>query len=148
MHLNLSTMDTLGTDESGQHCREVQTRVNVWTVCQKKGLCREVAIVQRFKQKSMYGLSAKKLAVVERWPLYRGSNKSQCMDCLPKNWPLWRGGHCTEVQTRVNVWTVCQKMAVVERWPLVDVRLYIIMLILCPQNCYRKGLLFCTNVHV
>ena len=91
MHLNLSTMDTLGTDESGQHCREVQTRVNVWTVCQKKGLCREVAIVQRFKQKSMYGLSAKKLAVVERWPLYRGSNKSKRMDCLPKN------GGCGEV---------------------------------------------------
>ena len=33
--------------------------------------CREVAVVKRFKQESMYGLSAgtKKVAVVERWPL-------------------------------------------------------------------------------
>ena len=123
MHLNLSTMDTLGTDESGRHCREVQTRVNVWTVCQKKGLCREVAIVQRFKQESMYGLSAKKLAVAERWPLYRGSNKSKRMDCLPKN------GGCGEVTI-----SGCSTVY--------------IMLILCPQNCYRKGLLFCTKVHV
>ena len=44
MHLNLSTMDTLGIDESGQRCREVQTRVNVWTVCQKNSRCGEVAI--------------------------------------------------------------------------------------------------------
>ena len=35
-------MATLGTDESGQHCREVNnTRVNVWTV-QKSGHCEEV----------------------------------------------------------------------------------------------------------
>ena len=27
------------------------------------------AFVERFKQESMYGLSAKKVAVVERWPL-------------------------------------------------------------------------------
>ena len=35
------------------------------------GRCRrrEVAFVKRFKQESMYGLSAKKVAVVERWPL-------------------------------------------------------------------------------
>ena len=40
----LSTMATLGTEESG-HCRQVETRVNVWTVHQKK------------------------MANVERWPL-------------------------------------------------------------------------------
>ena len=35
--------------------------------------CREVAVVERFKQEPMYGLSAgtKKVAVVERWPLVR-----------------------------------------------------------------------------
>ena len=33
-----------------------------------------MAIVERFKQESMYGLSAKKIvAVVERWPITRGS---------------------------------------------------------------------------
>ena len=34
----------------------------------------EVAVVERFKQEVMYGLSAgtKKVAVVERWPLWRG----------------------------------------------------------------------------
>ena len=45
LQLNLSTTDTLG---------------------QKK-----VAVVERFKQESMYGLSAKKLAVPERWPTGR-----------------------------------------------------------------------------
>ena len=34
-------------------------------------------------------------------------------------------GHCREVETGENVWTVCQNKAVVERGPLVDeVRLY------------------------
>ena len=28
-----------------------------------------MAVVERFKQESMYGLSAKKVAIVERWPL-------------------------------------------------------------------------------
>ena len=33
-----------------------------------------VAVVERFKQELMYGLSAgtKNVAVVERWPLWRG----------------------------------------------------------------------------
>ena len=33
---------------------------------------REVAVVERFKEESMYGLSAgiRKVADVERWPLY------------------------------------------------------------------------------
>ena len=34
-------MATLGTDESGQRCIEVKTRVNVWTVHQKGGHCEE-----------------------------------------------------------------------------------------------------------
>ena len=51
---NLSTMATLGTEESGR--------------------CREATVVNRFKQESMYGLSAQKsgscreVAVVERGP--------------------------------------------------------------------------------
>ena len=50
LQLNLFTTATLGTEESG-HCKEVyKTRVNVWTVHQKKLLfgCREVAIVERW----------------------------------------------------------------------------------------------------
>ena len=43
IQLNLSTTATLGTEES-VHCREVETRVNVWT-------------------------AAKKMAVAESWPL-------------------------------------------------------------------------------
>jgi len=35
IQLNLSTTATLGTEESGI-CKEVETRVNVWTVRQKK----------------------------------------------------------------------------------------------------------------
>ena len=36
----------------------------------KSDHCREVAIVERFKQESIYGLSAqKKVTIVERWPL-------------------------------------------------------------------------------
>ena len=34
----------------------------------KSGRCEAVAVVERFKQESMYGLSAKKVTVVERWP--------------------------------------------------------------------------------
>ena len=34
-------MATLGTDERDR-CREVETRVNVWTVHQKSGHCEEV----------------------------------------------------------------------------------------------------------
>ena len=36
---------------------------------EKSGHCRKVAVVERLKQELMYGLSAKKMAVVERWPL-------------------------------------------------------------------------------
>ena len=44
IQLNLSTMVTLGTEKNG-HCREVETRVNVWTVRRNKnGSCREVAV--------------------------------------------------------------------------------------------------------
>ena len=47
LQFNLSTTATLGSEKSG-HCGEVETRMNVWTVCQKKnGSCREVAVVER-----------------------------------------------------------------------------------------------------
>ena len=42
-------MVTLGTEEGGH--------------------CREVTVVDRLKKKLMYGLSAEKMAVVERWLL-------------------------------------------------------------------------------
>ena len=42
-------MATLGTEESGRHG--------------------EMTVVGRFKRESMYGLSAKKVAAVERWAL-------------------------------------------------------------------------------
>ena len=50
LQLNLSTTATLGTEESGRcnHCKEVETIVNVWTVCQKNGRSREVAVVERW----------------------------------------------------------------------------------------------------
>ena len=35
----------------------------------ESGLFSEVAIVEGFKLESMYGVSAQKVAVVERWPL-------------------------------------------------------------------------------
>ena len=41
------------------------------------------------------------VAVVERSPLWRGLNKSKCVDCPP----------------------VQNKLAVVERWPLLEFRL-------------------------
>ena len=44
IQFDLSTRATLGTEEGG-HCREVETRVNVWTVHQKKGRCIEVAVI-------------------------------------------------------------------------------------------------------
>ena len=48
VQLNHSTMATLGTEESSR-CREVETRVNVWTVPPKKNCrCREVAVVERW----------------------------------------------------------------------------------------------------
>ena len=32
----------------------------------------KVAVVKRLKKESIYGLSAKKVAVAQRWPLWRG----------------------------------------------------------------------------
>ena len=44
IQLNLSTTATSGTEESGR-CREVETRVTVCTVRQKKnGCCRDVVV--------------------------------------------------------------------------------------------------------
>ena len=45
VQLNLSTTATLRTEERGR-CKEVQTRVNVWTVRQKSGRCGEVAVTE------------------------------------------------------------------------------------------------------
>ena len=80
LQLNLSTTATLGTEESGRcnRCKEVETRVNVRTVCQK-------------------------MAVVERWPLWRGGHCGEVT--VEERWPLWRGGHGREV-------------AIVQRCPL------------------------------
>ena len=61
IQLNLSTMATFETEESG-HCR--------------KG-----AVVERLKQEWIYGLSAKKMAIVERWPLWKGSRLWR-FDCI------------------------------------------------------------------
>ena len=60
-------------------------------------LCREVTVVERLKQESMYGRYAKK------WPLQRGGRCGEV--AVVERWPLWRGGRCGEV-------------AAVERWPL------------------------------
>ena len=42
---------------------------NAASVTEEGGHCREVADVERLKKERMYGLSAKKKAVVARWPL-------------------------------------------------------------------------------
>ena len=48
-------------------------------------------------------------------PLYNGHLGDR------RKWPLWRGGRCREVETRVNVWTVCPKKLPLWRGgPLVD----------------------------
>ena len=61
LQLNLSTTVTLGTEESDS-CREVEARLNVWTVRQKRWLlssgvrCREV----QTRVNVWHGLSAKR----------------------------------------------------------------------------------------
>ena len=35
---------------------------------EESGRCKEIAGLERFKQESMYGLYAKRVAVVESWP--------------------------------------------------------------------------------
>ena len=52
MQLNLSSMATVGTEESG-HCREMAIlerfkRVNVWTIRKKSDFCGEVAIEEKW----------------------------------------------------------------------------------------------------
>ena len=85
IQLSLLTTATLGTEESGR-CREVAAverfkQESMYDLSAKKSGCRrETAVVERFKQESMYDLSAK---------------KSGC----------------------------CREMAVVERWLLVKIRL-------------------------
>ena len=43
--------------------------ITVTLETEEGGHCREVTVVERLKQKLMYGLSAEKMAVVERWLL-------------------------------------------------------------------------------
>ena len=50
MQLNLSTTAILGTEESDR-CREVETRVNVWTVRLKSGRCRELRLLVEVRLK-------------------------------------------------------------------------------------------------
>jgi len=51
--------------------RIIQSNLTQWP--QEIGQCREVAIIERFKQESMYGQSAKKrgcckvVAIIDRW---------------------------------------------------------------------------------
>ena len=98
----------------------------------------------------MYGLSAKKVAVVKSWPLQRGGRCGEvavvekrllwigghCGEvAVTARWPLWRGGCYGEVAI-VERWLLrrgghCKRVAVVEKWPLwrggclVEVRLYL-----------------------
>ena len=76
LQLKLSTTATLGTEEIGH--------------------CVELAIVERLKQESMNGLSAKKVVVtcMEGWPLCRGGCYWR-FDCII--WlNLWSGARCRE----------------------------------------------------
>ena len=61
-----------------------------------------MAVLERFKRESMYGLSSKKVAIVEKF-------KQESMYGLS----FKKSGHCREISSRVNVWTVLQK-----KWPL------------------------------
>ena len=60
IQLNFSTTATLGTEQSGR-CRDVETRVNVWSVRQISSLCRDVET-----RVSVWTVRQKK------WPLERG----------------------------------------------------------------------------
>ena len=60
---------------------------------------KKLAVVERLFGSWGHALVA--VAVVERWPLWRGLNKSKCVDCPPGQ----------------------NKVAVVERWPLLEFRL-------------------------
>ena len=59
-----------------------------------------VSLSLLFKIVSSWGRTLVAVAVEEGWPLKRGLNKSLCMDCPPgqknvavvERWPLWRGG--------------------------------------------------------
>ena len=47
-----------------------------------------MAVVERLKQESMYGLSAKKMAILERWPLVE-------LQLYLLNLEVLKGGHVT-----------------------------------------------------
>ena len=57
---------------------------------------------------------------VERFAGFLVRCKSTTVETLYKgaNWGTEESGHCREVETGVNVWTVRQKMAVIEMGPL------------------------------
>ena len=86
IQLKLSTTATLRTEESGR--------------------CRKVAILEGFKQESRYGLSAKKVAAVERWPLanhpkitYLPTNETQSVVSPLTDYCLWKGTWCNDHKT-------------------------------------------------
>ena len=56
------------------------------------------------------------VAVAERWPLSRGSNKSRCMDFPP-----------------------VQKVAIVKRWPLVEVQPFTILIIIVQNISHQEN---------
>ena len=82
IQLNFSTTTTLGTEESG-HCREVETRFNVWTLHQKK-----MAVVER-------------LALVE----WRSNCIKNCWSGISglKFGPIWFG---TIMYLRITITTI------------------------------------------
>ena len=90
IQFNFSTTATLGTEQSGL-CREVETRVNVWTVRQKRDRCREVEIrinVWTVRQKS--GRCREVETRVSVWIVRQ------------KKWPLERGGR--HIPWTLEIW--------------------------------------------
>ena len=91
LQLYLFAEATLGTEESG-HCREVEAKVNVWTVRQKNGHCREVE------------------AKVNVWTVRQKNGHCREVEAKVNVWTVrQKNGHCREVEAKVNVWTVRQK---------------------------------------
>ena len=87
---------------------EIQLNLSITVALglEENGLCREVTVVERLKEESMYGRYARKwplqrggrcgeVAIVERWPLHRGGRCEEV--AVVDRWPLWRSRHCREV---------------------------------------------------
>ena len=75
IQLKLSTTSTLRTEESSR--------------------CKKVAVLERFKQESMYGLSAKKVAAVETFT-YLPTNETQSVVSPLTDYCLWTGTWCND----------------------------------------------------